>query len=62
MSGTSKKTQLITLRLSNKAISEYERLVLTSPKNPHKSARVMMQEVLERYPFRHSTRKYREKQ
>jgi len=59
MSGTSTKTRRYTIRLRNETADEIERLIKTSPKNPHDSVGDYCKEVVERYVWRHSTRKYR---
>lgn len=61
MSGTSSLSRKVSFWLSNEAYAEYKRLVETSPKNPHDSPELMIKWVAEWYPFRHSTRKHREK-
>jgi len=60
MGGISSKTRKVTIRLSNEAYSEYERL-LAGRRNPHLSVGRMIKWVAEWYPFRHTTRKYRAK-
>lgn len=60
MAGTSSKSHKISFRLSNEAYREYERLV-KGASNPHETAGRMIKWVAEWYPFRHTTRKYKEK-
>lgn len=47
--------------LSDEAYREYDRLVKTSPSNPHETVGRMIKWVAEWYPYRHSKRKYRQK-
>ncbi len=61
MSGTSSKTRLVTLRLSNYCCDEFDRLTRESPSNPHKSGRTYMQWVLETFIRRHDKTKYHHK-
>lgn len=58
MSGTSSKSQLITIRLSNETISKIEEALL-SPRNGNTSVNDYCKQVIERHAFRHSTRKYK---
>ncbi len=59
MSGTSTRTHRISIRLSNEAYAEYRRLI-EGARNPHNSVGKMLKWVAEWYPYRHTTRKYKE--
>lgn len=54
------KSRIVTIRLSHEAYHEYERLV-QGARNPHLTPGQMIKWVAEWYPFRHTTRKYRQK-
>ena len=61
MHGMSGKTRSFGIRLSSEAYSEIERLLKESPRNDCDSVTDYCQKVIERYVWRHTTRKYKAK-
>lgn len=59
MPGKSNKTRVTTIRLSVATHDEIKRLIENSPKQQACSVTEYCQQVIERYVWRHSTRKYR---
>jgi len=59
MPGKSSKTQRVSIRLSNATIAEIQRLIKESPAQPACSVTEYCQNEIERYVWRHSTRKYK---
>ena len=62
MSGTSKISHRIGFRLPDLEYNEMDRLIKTSPKNPNESVDLFCKDIVMRYIWRHSTRKYRRKE
>lgn len=58
MSGTSTKSRIISFRLPNATYAKIRR-ALEHPTNPNTSVSDYCKQVIERYAFRHDTRKYR---
>jgi hypothetical protein len=59
MHGDSGKTHSFGIRLSNATYCEIERLLKESPANSCESVVDYCQKCIERYVWRHTTRKYR---
>ncbi len=57
MSRTSSKSHMVSFRLSNEAYAKI-RVALEHPSNGNASVGDYCKQVIERYAFRHSTRKY----
>lgn len=55
------KTRSFGIRLSNATYYEIERLVKESPRNDSESVVDYCQKCIERYVWRHTTRKYRQR-
>ena len=60
MSGTSSKSQVVTIRLSNEAYAKIER-ALEYPANGNTSVGDYCKQVIERHAFRHDKRKFRKR-
>lgn len=59
MPGKSNKTRVVSIRLSVATHDEIQRLIENSPKQQSSSVTEYCQQVIERYVWRHSARKYR---
>ncbi len=57
MSKVSSKSYMVSFRLSNEAHAKIK-TALDHPANPNTSVGAYCKQVIERYAFRHSTRKY----
>jgi len=60
MSGTSRKSHIVSFRLSNEALAKIQ-VALETPRNPNTSVGDYCKQVVERHAFRHDKRKYRVK-